>query len=172
MRKLFAILDRVMNAMIFLAGLILVFIMLSVCMDVIMRYFINRPQIWVTEVIECLLLYITFLGSAWLLREEGHISVDVLVNRVGPKTGALLGIISSVIGLFVSFILAWYGFRLTWDFFQRNIYTPTAMEIPVSAIIVIIPVGSLVLFLQFARRTITFVAGFFIEAGKSDRGKV
>jgi hypothetical protein len=46
------------------------------------------------------------------------------------------------------------------------------MEIPVSAIIVIIPVGSLVLFVQFARRTITFVAGFFIEAGKPDRGKV
>ena len=160
-----------MNAMIFLAGLVLVFIMLSVCMDVIMRYFINRPQIWVTEVIECLLLYITFLGSAWLLREEGHISVDVLVNRVGPKTGALLGIVGSVIGLFVSFILAWYGFLLTWDFFQRNMYTPTAMEIPVSAIIVIIPVGSLVLFFQFLRRTITFVAGFFIEAGKPDRGK-
>lgn len=161
-----------MNGMIFLAGLLLIFIMLSVCMDVIMRYFMNRPQIWVTEVIECLLLYVTFLGSPWLLREEGHISVDVLVNRVGPKTGALLGIISSVIGLFVSCTLAVYGFRLTWDFFQRNIYTPTAMEIPVSAIIVIIPVGSLVLFFQFARRTITFVAGFFIEAGKPNRGKV
>jgi len=98
--------------------------------------------------------------------------VDVLVTRVGPKTGALLGIMSSVIGLFVSFTLAVYGFRLTWDFFLRSIYTPTAMEIPVSAIIVIIPVGSLALFVQFARRTITFVAGFFIEAGKPDRGKV
>lgn len=166
MKRLLAILDSTMNAMIFLAGLLLVFIMLSVCLDVIMRYFLDRPQVWVTEVIECLLLYITFLGSAWLLREEGHIKVDVVLNRVGRRTGALFGIISSIIGLFVSFTLTVYGFRLTWDYFLRGTYTPTALEIPVSAIIIIIPVGSFVLLLEFVRRTLTFVAGFIIERRK------
>ncbi len=172
MKKFFAILDHVINGMTFLAGVLFVFIMLAVCTDVVMRYFFNRPLIWVTEVIECLLLYITFLGSAWLLREEGHINVDVLVSRFNPKTKALLGIISSIIGLFVSLILTVYGFRLTFDYVVRNIYTPTVLEIPVSAIIVIIPVGSLMLFFQFVRRTAIFVAGFFIEAAKQDRGKV
>ena len=134
--------------------------------QVFFRYFLNRPQVWVTEVIECLLLYITFLGSAWLLREEGHIKVDVLVNRVGRRTGAVFGIIGSIIGLFVSFTLTVYGFRLTWDYFLRGIYTPTALEIPVSAIIIIIPVGSFALLLEFVRRTLTFVAGFIIEMRK------
>jgi len=169
MKKLLAILDRTINGMIFLAGLLLVFIMLSVCLDVIMRYFLNRPQVWVTEVIECLLLYITFLGSAWLLREEGHIKVDVVVTRVGRRTSALFGIIGSIIGLFVSFTLTVYGFRLTWDYFLRGIYTPTALEIPVSAIIIIIPVGSFLLLIEFVRRTLTFVAGFFIEMRKPSR---
>lgn len=168
MKRLLAILDRTMNGMIFLAGLLLVFIMLSVCLEVIMRYFLNRPQVWVTEVIECLLLYITFLGSAWLLREEGHIRVDVVINRVGRRTGALFGIIGSIIGLFVSLTLAVYGFRLTWDYFLRGIYTPTALEIPVSAVLIIIPVGSFVLLLEFVRRTLTFVAGFIIEMRKPD----
>jgi C4-dicarboxylate transporter DctQ subunit len=166
MKRAFRVFDRILEAMIFLSGLILIFVMLSVCLEVILRYFFNRPQIWVTEITECLLLYITFMGSAWLLREEGHVKVDILLNMLKPRTLIILGIISSVIGVFVSVVLTGYGFRLTWDYLQRGIYTPTAMEIPVSAIIVIIPVGSLLLLVQFLRRTGTFIAGFFIESAK------
>ena len=70
MKKLMILFDRTMNAMAFLAGVILIFIMLSVCLEVILRDVFDAPQMWVTQVTECLLLYITFLGSAWLLREE------------------------------------------------------------------------------------------------------
>lgn len=168
MKRILAIFDAVMKAMTFLAGLMLVFIMLTVCLEVILRYFLNRPQIWVTEVTECLLLYITFLGSAWLLQQEGHVKVDIILNRLKPRMVALLGIFSSLVGVFVSLTLTVYGFSVTWDYFQRGMYTPTAMEIPVSAIIVIIPVGSLVLLVQFMRRTGLFVAGFFIETTGPD----
>lgn len=168
MKKLLALFDHLVNGMIFLAGLILVFIMFSVCMEVILRYFLNRPQMWVTEVTEVLLLYITFLGSAWLLREEGHVKVDIILNRLKPRMLALLGIFSSLIGIFVSITLTVAGFRLTWDYLERGIYTPTAMEIPVSIIIVIIPVGSLILLIQFVRRCWLNVTGFVIEAGKPE----
>ena len=167
MNRTLDIFDRIINIMTFLAGILLVFIMLSVCSEVVLRSFFNRPQIWVTEVTECLLLYITFLGTAWLLREEGHVKVDIILDRLKPKTVALLGIISSLVGLFVSIILTVYSISVTWNYFQRGIYTPTALEIPVSAILVIIPIGSLMLFIQFIRRTGKFVAGFIIEMGKS-----
>ena len=167
MKKLLEIFDRVINIMIFLAGLLLIFIMLSVGLEVISRYLVNRPQMWVTEVTECLLLYITFLGSAWLLREEGHVKVDIILNHLSPKTAAFLGVISSILGIFVSITLTIYGISVTWNYFQRGIYTPTALEIPVSAILVIIPIGSIMLFIQFLRRTSLFIGGFFIEIRKS-----
>ena len=167
MKRFLDIFDRTLNVMTFLAGILLIFIMLSVCMEVILRSFINRPQIWVTEVTECLLLYITFLGTAWLLREEGHVKVDLVLNRLKPQTTAFLGIISSIMGVLVSITLTIYGFNVTWDYFQRGIYTPTALEIPVYLILLIIPIGSLMLFIQFIRRTGKFVAGFIIEMGKS-----
>ena len=120
-----------------------------------------------TEVTECLLLFITFLGTAWLLREEGHVKVDIVLNRLKPQTTAFLGIISSIMGVLVSITLTIYGFNVTWDNFQRSIYTPTALEIPVFAILAIIPIGSLMLFIQFIRRTGKFLAGFIIEMDKS-----
>jgi len=155
-----------MNTMALLAGLILIFILLAVCTDVIMRYFFNSPIIWVSEVIESLLLYITFLGSAWLLREEGHVKVDLILNMLKPKTVALLGIVSSIIGIFVSVVLSIYSSRLTWDHFERGIYTPTVMEIPIFVILLIIPIGSYMLIIQFVRRTAKFTTQFRLEKAK------
>ncbi len=153
----------------FIAGLILIFIMFSVCLDVIMRYFLNRPLMWVTETTECLLLYITFLGTAWLLREEGHVRVDILLSRLRPKIVNFLGIITSVMGSFIAFALTWYGASVTVDKFLRGVYTPSIMEIPVALIIVIIPIGSFMLFIQFIIRTVNFVLLF---TKKKERTKV
>ena len=150
--KIFSIFDYLLDGMAFLAGTILVFIMLSVCVDVIMRYFFSNPLIWVTEITEALLLYITFLGTAWLLRKEGHVKVDIIYNLLSPRTQACFGVISSLIGIILSLSLIWYGFYVTWDYFQRGMYSPTAIEVPIAAVIIIIPIGSLMLLIQFLRR--------------------
>ena len=134
--------------------------------QVIMRYFFKSPIIWVSEVIESLLLYITFLGSAWLLREEGHVKVDLILNMLRPKTVALFGIVSSIIGIFVSVVLSLYGSRLTWDHFERGIYTPTVMELPIFLILLIIPIGSYMLIIQFVRRAAKFITQFRLEKAK------
>ena len=153
--------------MAFLAGIILVFIMLSVGLDVILRYFFNSPMIWVTEVTECLLLYITFLGTGWLLRDEGHVKVDIILNRLKPESTAFLGILSSLVGIFVSIMLAIYGMGVTWNYLRRGIYTPTAMEIPVAAILLIIPIGSFLLFIEFVRKTGRFIGEYCMEKNQS-----
>jgi C4-dicarboxylate transporter DctQ subunit len=167
MKKFLSIFDRLMDVMAMLAGVILVFIMLFICLEVILRDLFNYPIVGVTQITECLLLYITFLGSAWLLREEGHVKVDILIDRLNPKAAAFLGIIGSVIGIIVSVILTFFGFSLTWYFYRKGLYTPTILELPLSLIIIIIPIGSLMLIVQFIRRTCNFIAGCFTEMGKS-----
>jgi TRAP-type C4-dicarboxylate transport system permease small subunit len=166
-KRFFQLFDHILNAMAFLAGIILVFIMLSVGLDVILRYFFNSPMIWVTEVTECLLLYITFLGTGWLLRDEGHVKVDIILTRLKPESTAFLGILSSLVGIFVSIMLTFYGMSVTWNYFKRGIYTPTAMEIPVAAIILIIPIGSFSLLIEFIRRTGRFIGEYWIKKKQS-----
>ena len=170
MKRFLAVLDKTMEGMTFAAGLMLVFIMLAVCSDVILRTFFKVPLMWVTEVTECLLLYITFLASAWLLRDEGHVRVDILLNRFRPRTIAFLGIVSSVIGVVVSLVLLVFGSTVTWDYFQRGVYTVSVMEFPVYVILLVIPIGSLALFFQFVRRGAGNVAGFLIERSKAGKG--
>ena len=62
--KLISIFDCFLGLMAFLAALLIVFIMLGVVVEVLSRFFLNKPIFWMIEVIECALLYITFLGGA------------------------------------------------------------------------------------------------------------
>lgn len=146
------ILDGILGSFSSLACALLIFIMLAVCAEIVMRYFLNAPILWVVEISEVILLYITFLGAAWLLRREGHVRIDMLLTRLPPKPQVLLNIITSTIGVLMWLALTWYSIVVTLDLFQRGVLTPTVLHLPRFAIILIIPVGSLLLAIQFLRR--------------------
>ena len=154
------ILDKIMEIFAFLAGLILAFILLSVCLEVFMRYFLNRPLQWVVELTEYALLYITFLGTAWLLKRGGHINVDIFLSLLSSRNRAGLKFFSSLIGIIVSFCLVWYGFAVSWEHFQDGIYNLTLLEFPKAPLLAIIPIGSLLLLAQFIRRAYGSLAVF------------
>ena len=158
--KLGRVFDSAIGIMARLSDVILVFLMLSVCADVILRYFFNRPQAWIVEISEYLLLYITFLGAAWVLRKEGHVIVDILIDRLTPRTRATLGIISSVIGTFVCLVVFWFGALETLDIFRRGVRNPSVLEFPKGPLVAIIPFGSFFFMIQFIRRTFGFLRTF------------
>lgn len=150
--KITGIFDRTVDVFSIMGGVLLVAIMLAVSVKIIFRYFLHEALVGVDEIAEISMLYLTFLGAAWLLRRGGHITIDLLFARLKPKTQARLNITTSVFGLFISLILVWYGTAATVSFWQRGILTPTILEVPRALIVGIIPVGSLLLALQFLRR--------------------
>ena len=151
--KVTAIFDRTIGSLAALASFLIIFIAVSVSTAVVMRYFLERPIFWVVEVSGYSLLYITFLAAAWLLKEEGHVKMDLLLNRLKPRTQALLNMITSIISAIALLIVVRYSARATWEYFQNDYYVPGLLEPPQWAILVIIPIGSLLLSIQFLRRT-------------------
>lgn len=150
--QVFRILYRVVrtynSVLIFLASLMMVGLMGIVCIDLVMRYFFKAPLLWGTEITEILLLDITFLGMAWVFKEDGHVVIDVLTNPLGGRKKKILQAISYLITGFVSAILTYYGFYTTYDHFKRKVFNPTIMETPIWLIIIVIPIGSLPLLLE------------------------
>jgi C4-dicarboxylate transporter DctQ subunit len=149
--------DTIIRVMAGLSNVIIVYLMLSVCTDVVLRFFFNRPQAWIVEISEYLLLYVTFLGAAWVLKNEGHVIVDILLTRVSPKANAVLGILSSIIGIFVCLIIFWFGSIETVYHFKRGVLNPSILEFPKAPLLAIIPFGSFFFMLQFIRRTLGFI---------------
>jgi len=155
-----AIFDRTNNLLAYLAGAILLFAVISVTTDVVLRYFFNKPLMWAVEINENNLLYITFLATAWVLTREGHVKVELVLNRLSPRAQNLMGLITSALGIIVCLVITWHGALVTWRDFQIGAYEPTILKIPNAYVLFIIPLGAFLLFIQFARRTHGFLKRF------------
>lgn len=150
--KLSRSLDYAENLSAAIGGLLLVGGMLSVVLEVLSSYFFNYSLLWVHEVSEYILLYIPFLGAAWLLRTNGHIKVDILEQFLSKRIQNIMDVFIALVGMLVSGILVWYGFINTLDNYTRSINSLTVLEIPQVYVVMIIPIGSVLLLMEFMRK--------------------
>ena len=154
--RLNKLVDRVINIMFYAASGLSLVIFFGTCIELFMRYFFNRPQIWAVEVTEYTMLYITFLGTAWLLREEGHVRIDLLLSFLAPNSQAFLNTITSILGAIVCSVIAFYGSWSTWLHYQKALTTFSAMELLKWPFLIVIPFGSLLLLIQFIRNAFAY----------------
>ncbi|MGP4082703.1 TRAP transporter small permease [Pseudalkalibacillus sp. R45] len=136
---------------------ILVIIGLLIIIDVLTSNLLNRSIPWVLEVTEYLLVFLTFLGAAWLLREEGHIHFDLMLNHVPDRLKNLFGLISSLIGFGISLVITVFGLLATLKMYVKGVHTDAILQIPRYLLIVIIPIGFMLLSVQFLRNLIKIV---------------
>lgn len=127
---------------------LLIGLMVCVNADLFLRSVFRSPVAGMSEMTEIFLLYITFLGTAWVYREDGHVVVDLLVYEVYPKVRKTLLVTNAAIVGIVSVLLVYFGTVATFDHFMRGVRNVSVLETPIALIMVIIPVGSLVLLLE------------------------
>ncbi|MFW6054994.1 MAG: TRAP transporter small permease, partial [Thermodesulfobacteriota bacterium] len=154
--KLQTALDCIINGMAVLAGLAILFVMFSICYEVVVRSFQLQPPVWVTEITEYLLLYMTFLGAPWVLKEDGHVRVDIVIGRFRQKTQMAFDLGTSLAGMLICLLLVWYGAKTTWELYERGIPVIKTLPVPKYLLVGIIPLGSLFLILEFIRRARRF----------------
>ena len=145
------IFDVVIDGFAVLAGILLLLVTLFVSYSVTLRYLHLTPPIWILQCTEYALLWITFLGAAWLLKHEGHIRIDTLVNRLGPRSHMICQIVVTVLGLVICLVIVWFGTRKALDLYNRGIMDVKGVTVPKYPFFIIIPIGGLMLFLQFGR---------------------
>jgi len=154
LRKFAIVFDRVLSSFASFSGFLVLSAMIIVCVGITTRY-VGHPIGWVIEVCQFLLVYITFLLAAWVLKKEAHVKIDIVLIRLNPRTQSLITAITSAICAVACSILAWYGVKVTWDLFQSGYLTVSVLRPapPLYIFTAIIPVGLLLLAIQLARRT-------------------
>lgn len=143
--------DRFIEFMAALAGVILVFITAAVCYTIGMRFLFKQTTIWIIQTCEYALLWIAFLATTWLLREGGHIAVDIICAHLNDKTKNCLSFIMYVMGGLFCIMLTFLGIVHMYDCIANNVTDVRAVTIPKSVVFSIIPIGSLLLIIQFFR---------------------
>lgn len=152
-------LTRCEDALAALGSAIFAFITLAIGAEVVLRYGFNRPLTWVVEVSEYALLWMTFLGTSWVLRQGGHVRVDILMQFFSPATLRKCGLVSAGCGILASLVLVVFGAQVTWIAMARGSFKPTGLDIPTWLVLVVIPMGGVLLLARFSRMFVEYYTG-------------
>lgn len=147
------VLDKINLGLSYLSGLVVLFIIGSVTFDIVARYALHMPSDWVDEVSSYLLVLLAFFPAAYILKAESHVIVDLGLRAVSPNKRNLLNFISSILGLsYCGFLLFLSGYR-AWETLVTGARINSVLAPPAFPILVLIPVGTFFLCVQFIRRS-------------------
>ncbi len=158
MKRLNAIFERTVDVLGFLAAALIAVVMLGVTLEICLRYFTRYSMVWIIELTQYGLVFITFLGTAWVLKRDKHTSVDIVLNQLSQRPRNVINFIISILGAIVCLIFTPYGVKVCWDYLQMNYYFPHAsLWIPAYLLAAVIPLGGFLLFIQFLKRAYSYL---------------
>jgi len=143
--------------MAFIAGVLLVAAVFIVCFEILMRYFIQRPQIWSVEVCEYILFGIAFLGAPWLLKKGGHVSIDIVMSGFGPKAQRYLNIFSGVSGAVTSAVICYFSIVTAWNSYVSGVVVTKTLTIPKHYFLFMIALSYFLLFIEFSKQSLRYL---------------
>jgi len=152
MRTAGRVLDALIMACALLAVLIMIALVVSVCYEVVMRYFFNAPTRWVVEFSEYALLQLAFLGGAWVLREEAHVSVEMVTELLPRRGREIMFVITSLVGAATCGLFFWVSLVYLIGIYDTGEMLYKSMEVKKWAVMAVMAPGLLLLTLQFLRR--------------------
>lgn len=150
---------------------LLAVMMVTICYEVVARYFFARPTLWSMELNTYLLCAYCTLGGGFTLLRDGHVKVDILYGRFHFRTKAILDCLTSF--LFFIFVIAilWHGADMAHLAYKFQETSGTILDWPLFPTMVLVPVGALLLLAQGVVKFIedfrTAVTGIEPEGGES-----
>ena len=145
--------DHVNTVMVIICAILVVGLTFIVGADITLRYLFNKPLGWVKEVSEYILVGLGFLAAAWILKDDAHVKMDLILTKVSSQTRNTMNLITSAISTAVVFIITWFSMRVTLDFYQTKVVNPSVLEPSKWVLMIPIVLGSFLLIIQFIRRT-------------------
>jgi len=119
-------------------------IMMLTVTDVFMRYVFARPITGSTEMTEFMMVFL-IMSIVPTAMANGHIRVDILMERLTPKGQALFDSITIFAGSWLVVILGWRAFMACLFMIRNDVRSPT-LEVPIYPFYVIVAMGFISLF--------------------------
>ena len=107
------------------------------------------PTSWIPEVSVYLFAGAMLLGAAYTLMRERHVRVDLLVDRLSPRTQDMFYFVTSLGGAAFCGLIAYYGWYDLLEVIETGETTATTLRVPLWLTDMPLFVGFVLLTLQF-----------------------
>jgi TRAP-type C4-dicarboxylate transport system permease small subunit len=108
-----------------LSGQLILLMMALTSIDAAGRYLFNTPLMWSFEVTEMLMVAVVYLAMAYTDSQEGHINLDLLVNRMSPMGRQIMYTTTRTACLVFCIFLTWGTGRMAIRSFIQEEVTPS-----------------------------------------------
>lgn len=168
MKKIVDFIDRLSKIFGMFAGIIMVFGVVLILIEVIVRAIFNSTIYITAEYTAYFMVAITFFGLALTLKDNEHIRIVFLQKLIKEgKPRLFLDIYSLIVGLIVFLIITLFTVKYFWSSVitgsQSMQFTQTYLAIPQF----VMPLGSFLISLQFVAEIIKTITKF--RKGKQEK---
>lgn len=151
-RSFYLICERACGVLAIFAALLILAMSFWITYDVLTRYFLNYSSPWSFDLSEYALVWITFLGAPWVLLQDRHVRIELLVDVLPPRVQRAIGIVVCIVAIITCAVLAWRTGIAAFQYYERNVMMPRIWRIPRIWPYSIIPIGTMLLTLTFSLR--------------------
>ncbi|HYX65698.1 MAG TPA: TRAP transporter small permease [Burkholderiales bacterium] len=141
----------ILYGMAWLAGVLMVATMAMIVLDVALRNLGFQSSAHFFTFTEYFLLLIPLLGAPWLVREKGHIYIELLVTALPARAQRALLVVIVVACIAVASILAWYGGLITVQDFLGNEKDVRSFDMPRWMLMAFMPLSFGMMAIEFLR---------------------
>ncbi len=140
-----------LNGMAVVAAFLMAAMMSVIFIDVVLRNLGYQSSAHFFSFTEYALLAVPCLGAPWMVREKGHIYVEILLMYLKPRPRAVLTFVIGLLCIAVCAILAWYGFEVTIRDFLQNEKDVRSFDMPRWMVVGFIPLSFSMMAIEFLR---------------------
>ena len=162
-----ALVQRTSKAASLLGGVATVAITGLVTFDVLMRYFLGEPQLFVDELANFLQVLVVFWGLAWTFRVGGHVRVDLVTAHLPGPARAWLRVVTLAIGIALLLVMAWVTWLSVGEAWEQR-RVSTVMLYPLWLPMALIPTGLLLMALAMLGPLVRQVRAALGRGGRRD----
>ncbi|MEM7213509.1 MAG: TRAP transporter small permease subunit [Pseudomonadota bacterium] len=145
--------DWLCNALAVVAGVYLVAIMLGIVVSALART-VNLSGTWSSHIFtfaEFGLLYIVMAASPWLVREKGHVFIELLTAAVPRSIQPGLSRFVSGLCVIICLVLVWYTWGATERAYRFGDAEMRSLDMPKFLLLGAMPICFALMALQFSR---------------------
>lgn len=131
------------------SGALLLIMTFVLFLNIVARNFLGHSYIGAEAVGTYLMVWLTFIGAAFIVPTHGHVSVDLLLRAAGPRLMRAVVMITAVVGMGTSVYMAFLGIQLT-EFIFSTGQVETTLNISTGYLYLPVGIGMAMMFINYA----------------------
>lgn len=108
--------------------------------NVVARYVFDSSLTWASELTTYIFLWSTFFGAAYCFKQDAHIGINILLEKVPAKVAKALMLFAHSITLVFLFAVAYYGYEYVL-FVHELEEMSVDLQMPMWIIYLVIPIS-------------------------------